>query len=365
MMGVKILYCGGYQLPDKNAAAQRVIGIAKGFRELGDDVVFLNSLKGSTKSGEEEKDYFGFRCIEYRRESDFDYLISAQTTLRMIKRVGPDVVIAYNYPAVALNRIRKYCKAKRIRCCADVTEWYDAAGDTAIARCIKGIDTAFRMKVVHKKMDGIIAISRYLFEYYKDSVKTVLIPPTVDISDEKWCGSEQRDMCSTSFVYAGSPSASKERLDKIIGALELVEKYEKTKLQIVGITEEQFRRMYSWNGNIPASACFWGRVEHIKALQIVKQSDWAVILRDRNRVVEAGFPTKLVESISCGTPVIANRFSNIFDYLTEKNSICVEDMDNIADYMIQACEKKRAVDRTLFDYHNYLKNMKELLRDSV
>lgn len=36
-----IIYVGGFELPDKNAAAQRVLSIAKILRELGYDVIFL------------------------------------------------------------------------------------------------------------------------------------------------------------------------------------------------------------------------------------------------------------------------------------------------------------------------------------
>ena len=40
-----ILYIGGFVLPDKNAAAQRVIANAKAMRALGYDVQFLSALK--------------------------------------------------------------------------------------------------------------------------------------------------------------------------------------------------------------------------------------------------------------------------------------------------------------------------------
>lgn len=356
-----ILYFGGFQLPDRNAAAQRVVGIAKGFRELGYEVVFLNSLKGYQEPGVTERVYFGFKCLEYGREQESDYLFTAKTTLTMIESVRPSAVIAYNYPAIALDRIRKYCLKKGIQCYADATEWYDASGSNLVARAIKVLDTSYRMKYVQKRLDGVIAISRFLYDYYKDSVKTVLIPPTVDLEDKKWNVPVEQNSNCVSFVYAGVPSATKERLDTIIGAIEAVEKVKKVRLDIVGITEEQFKNLYSWEKAIPESVVFWGRVEHQKALKIVKQADWAIILRENNRVVKAGFPTKLVESISCGTPVLANRFSNVFDYLTEENCIAVEEMDKIEKYLIQACETKCSVDNTLFDYHSFLPELKELL----
>lgn len=356
------LYIGGFQLPDKNAAAQRVLGIAKGLRKLSHNVVFLNSLKEYDKLGVTETEYLGFRCLEYKRESDHDYLVSAKTTLTMMKQVQPDVVIAYNYPAIALSRILTYCNKNRIKCFADVTEWYDTSGVNIVTRIIKGFDTSYRMKHVQKRLDGAITISKFLYDYYNKSVKTVLIPPTVDLEESKWNICVKEDDGIVSFVYAGVPSVRKERLNLIVSAVGTIENVKNVRLDIVGITREQFIQMYSWHDAIPKSVVFWGVVDHQKVLRIVGQSDWAIILRENNRTVKAGFPTKLVESISCGTPVIANRFSNVFDYLTEKNSICVENMDEITSYILQACEQKCAIDRNVFDYHNFLQELEELLR---
>ena len=358
-----ILYMGGFQLPDKNAAAQRVIGIAKGLRYIGYNVVFLNSLKNYDSIETNEKEYYGFKCFEYKREKNIDYMISAKTSISMIKKIKPYAVIAYNYPAVALYSIVRYCRENEIKCFADATEWYDSSGGNIIYKFVKWLDTCLRMRYVHKSMDGVIAISRFLYDYYKDSVKTVLIPPTVDIRDSKWNVPTALDDKLVSFVYAGVPSVTKERLDRIVSAVGVVEQEHKIRLDIVGITKEQFTNLYTWKESIPESVVFWGRVEHKETLNFVKKANWSIILRPNNRITLAGFPTKLVESISCGTPVLSNQFSNVFDYLTKDNSICVKDINNIADYMIMACDKVCTIDRTIFDYHNYLSELEYLLHN--
>ena len=43
MRNATIIYIGGFILPDKNAAAQRVMGIAKGYKDLGYNVVFIDT----------------------------------------------------------------------------------------------------------------------------------------------------------------------------------------------------------------------------------------------------------------------------------------------------------------------------------
>lgn len=352
-----ILYIGGYELPDKNAAAQRVIGIAKGLRELGYDVIFLNSLKNAENADEDVKTYFGFKCYEYGRESDRDYLFSAQTALDHIKKIRPDYIIAYNYPGFALEKIRRYCQKNDIKCIADATEWYKAASGNIIYRLIKTIDTSYRMQVVQKKLDGVIAISRFLYEYYKPSVKTVKIPPTVDIADCKWNTEVKKYEDTLAFFYAGSPSAQKERLDLVVDAIEKLSSEKTIRFDIVGITKEQFIRIYGWNKAISERIVFRGRVEHSEAIELTKMSDWTIILRDNNWVVNAGFPTKLVESITCGIPVLINDFSNIDEYVNESNGIVIGSIEKIDSGLQLALTATMSVTHEQFDYHNFLSDL--------
>lgn len=356
-----VLYIGGFQLPDKNAAAQRVVGIAKGLRLLGYNVVFLNSLTKCDNRNIKCKDYFGFTCYEFQREMKWDYLISGKTTLSLIKSIKPATIIAYNYPALSLNRIRVFCRKNNIKLYADCTEWYLAEGRGVVYRLIKNVDTFYRMRVVHKKLDGIIAISKYLYNYYCNCVNTVLIPPTIDIDDSKWAVDVQKEADISSFIYAGSPSLLKEDLDYIVKTIDHVSIDYNVELNVVGITDKQFIKMYNWKEQIPTSVRFIGRVNHIDVVKMVSNSDWSIILRGNNRVVNAGFPTKVVEAISCGTPVIVNDFSNIKDYLDNSNSIVIKDYSELENAIITAINRKMNVNKGLFDYRNYLMELNHLL----
>ncbi len=65
-----ILYIGGFELPDKNAAAQRCVSNAKIFRDLGYEVVMLGVDKASSQPLC-ESEYFGFTCwsIPYPKDT--------------------------------------------------------------------------------------------------------------------------------------------------------------------------------------------------------------------------------------------------------------------------------------------------------
>ena len=352
-----ILYIGGFVLPDRNAAAQRVLAIAKGFRALGHRVVFLNysdQVKDSHWTA-----YSEFDCYNMPKRGMYQHLTSIEDAVSIIEEKQITAVVAYNYPAVAMRKLISWCRKHEVKCYADATEWYVAQGNL-IFRVIKTLDTEWRMRILHKKMDGVIAISDYLYQYYKDCVNTVKIPPTVDTEDEKWQIQPIRHRDDTTvFVYAGSPTAQKERLDLILEAAETLREKYSFVVRVIGITEEQYEAMYGKKA--PAQcAHFLGRIPHQEVIREVTSADWSIIIRDTNKVVQAGFPTKVVESISCGTPVIANRFSNIADYLDESNSILC-DQDSIAEAMEKACNcMSLSVPNGSFDYREYISALKQL-----
>ena len=69
-----------------------------------------------------------------------------------------------------------------------------------------------------------------------------------------------------------------------------------------------------------------GRVSRDDVLKQLQITDFTVLLRSTVlRYAKAGFPTKVVESLSTSTPVICNITSDLGDYLiNEQNSLIVE-----------------------------------------
>lgn len=373
----RILYLGGFNLPDKNAAAQRVVANAKILRTLDFEVILVGL--SPTIIEKESFVFQGFECVNLPYPKSLVEWVKMLTSIKQyVPYITKDTfaVIAYNHPAIALKKLLMYNKRIGIKTIADCTEWYEPQGNV-IFKWIKGWDVKQRMEFVNCKLDGIITISKYLDDYYKDkNVKTVLLPPLVDKKDAKWAATINGKSDCISLLYAGSPGGTKDRLDFVIDALNRVylQGYS-FKLDIVGITEVTYRDVYLKGENklIPSFVHFWGRIPHQEVINKLRESDFQIFLREDHLANKAGFPTKFAETISAGTIVLTNASSNLRDYMVEgKNSfeINIGDDDYLYNSLLKPLsltkerikEIKGNIDTGLFDYRHYINKMSDFLK---
>lgn len=369
-----ILYIGGFELPDKNAAAHRVLSNAKLFRQLGYNTVFVGTDKSGRKNNsilDSKKLIEGFDsyCIEYPKSvwQWLGYIFQIDKYLEVAADIpNLEAIVCYNFPAIALVRIRTFCRKRGIKCIADVTEWYTGSGRSLPVKIVKNTDTFLRMRIIQKDMDGLIVISRYLQEYYRGCSNVVYIPPLTDLSDPKWENKPRNETNTLYLAYAGSPG-TKDRIDLLIAALKSVKR--KYHLDIVGIEKDVYLSMYRDDSVFlkeNKDIVFHGRLPHKDALEIIKRANYSCFFRVPDRLTMAGFPTKFSEAVSCGTPVITNRSSNIADYLLGENGYLVDALTNeaISD-LIDEVAPYVITDTKLFDYRRYEAEMKRFLDNAL
>lgn len=368
----RVLYIGGFELPDKNAAAHRVLSNAKLLQSLGWDTVFVGISKSLPR---EEADVLrtgstveGFAAYAVPYPASLRQWVRHVTEIRPYLRVleqmgGADIVLCYNLPAIALGRMRRYCRAHGMQCIADVTEWYAANGKNPVMYIAKGLDTFWRMRVTQKRMDGMITISRYLYEYYRSCPRVCCLPPLEDTAAAKWNGSYPKDREVLRLVYAGDPG-KKDRVDLLIEALKDVTR--DYRLDVIGIEEQAYLRRQPQHEAFLRQQdriVFHGRLPHTETLEYIKKANYSCFFRYPDRVTTAGFPTKFVEAITCGTPVMTNRSSNVEDYIAPgKNGVLIEPLDAraIAE-AIEHADGELPVDRQLFDYRHFTDEMQKTI----
>lgn len=332
-MNKNVLYVGGFNLPDKNAAAQRVMANGLLFMKSGYNVYYID-----IKTDEVISDHF----LENEFE-DFKYFVKSQpypknkkewfsyiTDISFVKKsiefdlnFKPDIIVVYNYPAISLLRLISYCKNKKIKLIADVTEWYLPQGNL-LFKIVKGFDSYLRMRFLHKRLNGIIVISKFLENYYKDC-NIVCLPPLINKKSKKWKKSEVIDAEKLNLIYVGDVShGNKDKLDIIINSLNRIKNHvQDFKFTIVGASKSQYVEVFgdeSLSSITDDYLVFLERQPHEKVIEKIKNADYTIFLRNNNLSNRAGFPTKLVESLACGTPVITNESSNILDFLVESET---------------------------------------------
>lgn len=392
MNGKIIIYVGGFILPDGNAAAQRVLSNAKAFRLLGYQVVFIGTDKNIKKNRRIFDTYFKtdfFDCYKVpypiTKYQWLLYISSIKSIIQVIKKYGKKniyAIIAYNYPSIALYKLRKYSNNSNIKLIADCTEWYSSSKIIFPLNIIKWMDTAYRMKYCHKKIGNVICISNYLEKYYNNiGCNTVNIPPLIDKNESKWnIGSKYCPNIKRTFVYAGSPGikAQKDRIDLIIDAFyELKMSKYSYKLYIIGINKEIFlKQLTEYNEKlkiIDKSVIFLGEIPHKDVIHIIRKADFTIFIRNDNRLTRAGFPTKLVESLTCGSPPITNSTSNIGQFINDGingflvENISLEALKNVLKRVINIDNRqlkkihKECRKNNQFDYKLYLEKINSFL----
>ena len=114
------------------------------------------------------------------------------------------------------------------------------------------------------------------------------------------------------IIYAGSPG-KKDALGIILQGLSMTPENVKNNIEmkIIGISREQYQKINK-NNFIPSNVSFMGSIPREQVIEELQRADFSTFIRDNNlRFVKAGFPSKLVESMSLGIPVITNLTSDL------------------------------------------------------
>lgn len=349
MLKDTIVYVGGFKLPDKNAAAQRVINNSKIFRSLGYKVVLIG-VDDDLKNVEEPRfeNHEGFDTLSFAyplgTKKWINYTLGNQKMLDYVDSIGGSLhsVVCYNYPAYASKKLFAIAAKHGAATVSDLTEWYDT--DMSNPRgIIKTIDTYARMKVVGPGSDAIITTSPHLERFYEARRKPQVNLPTLYDSEKiADLGFSYKGASSLrTFVYAGSPGStngknsgfSKDRLDLVVEALSKVSQTNNAfVLKVYGLDENNYRKSMPSHHSIldllGDSIEFLGRRPHSEILQAFTEADYTTFLRTEDRLTLAGFPSKFAESITCGTPVVCSAVANLDMYMTEgKNSFELDPLD--------------------------------------
>lgn len=335
-----ILYVGGFELPDLNAAAQRVLANALILRDLGYRVglVGITRRQGAPAIGRVPGfDVPGIEGWEVPYPAGHTGWLRRTVGIGEVRAVvaAMDVaedlraIIAYNHPAVAQWRLLRYARSLGGRGIADVTEWYGDVRNDNISGVVKNLDGRLRMGWVNPRMDGLITTSSFITDHYASTGLPMVELPTLMDHPPGPAMAATPDGRPKRLFFAGSGldpavlartrDGLKDRVDLVVERLAgVARRGVDFRLDAFGLTEADYRALRPDHAGlldeVGERVRFHGRRPRDEVRQMLRDADFSIFLRDPFRANLAGFPTKYGESIAFGTPVLTNPMPNILRY---------------------------------------------------
>lgn len=382
-----IVYLGPFRFPDGDAAAARVLNNARCLRSLGHKVEFLsfggNGIAGNKPMGE----YDGF---SYRITNDIDrskdsilkrvlnFLVQGNHAYALLRSLNPDVVVAYNPALVLTLRLMRLSKKKNFRFIADLTEYYQPSEFPGGRWLPFSWMNEWNMRVVMRRVRHKLVISSFLNRMYPAS-QNLLLPPLVDLQEAKWQAEtiELPPFDGITCIYAGTPTR-KDKVLFLLDALRLATSFtDRVRLLFIGEELEEVQQKM----NEPAMAVcrdrilFSGRVAQQEVPACYRAADFSLLFREDSRKNKAGFPTKFVESMASGVPVLCNLTTDLGNFLINgKNGFVLSDpnpqelaglfakLSQVTPAELDAMKQAAtATARGQFDYRVYQPDLQEFL----
>lgn len=370
---MNILYIGSFRLPNHDAAASRVLNVAKALREAGHTVCFI-SWGGQYRDSD--------LCPDGKYYVDgFEYVVTHELDARgnAIKKAmakfcrgnktkqilrqntkAYDAIITYNG---SLTRwLLWFTKKHDIKLINDITEWYAYSE----LKCTDRLSYAFNMFFTQQRVKNKIVISSYLDGFYHQT-HNIVVPATCDASENKWQTVSDTAITKVghfdgiTLIYAGNP-ARKDAVHYAINAVQrLIEEGANIRFLIVGAERERYLKNYAdllSNKELSDRIQFLGRVPQDEVPSYYALADFMVLLREPTRKSNAGFPTKFTESFISGTPVIANLTSDLAMYLRDG------EMGFIVPEPTEEAIYQTLRNKVLPLDHSQLNEMKRIVRES-
>jgi glycosyltransferase involved in cell wall biosynthesis len=334
----KIIYITPVLVPGSSAASKRILANAKLIQLLNYEVEIYSGLNISEKrnvdgvtvipSGVDIEKSNGLNKLLAYRKSVL-YFIETITIQDLTKLKG---IILYSGYSFYLSPLLRWCKKNSIPIIFDAVEWYTPAKFYHWLFKPYFWNTEVAMRYFIPKTKNVIAISTFLDKYYSEKkCTTVVIPP---LYYTKTNASIEKEKSYVQLSYTGSPGR-KDNLNEILTAILEINKVQlakEIKLEIAGICEEQLLLypvfVEKAITELPKNIKAHGYISMDLAQEITSNADFSILFRKNDKTNTAGFPTKVVESLSLGTPLFLNYSSDLHLYLHDNiNAVVIDDFE--------------------------------------
>jgi Glycosyltransferase len=314
------------------------------FKKLNYDVVYFCENWDTQRHYNSDKDFKYFytkKYLKFWKFSSLEWILEKLTGIKIfnllksqVKIKKPDIVVLYGIEGE--EKIINFCKKENIPVILERCDWFEKEDRaTFLEKNFVHNKTEYAMRVLDMQADGIIAISKYLYNYYKKNNKhVVFIPPMFKVEQNNKIDRFYKDE-KIHLAYAGSLGGNKDQILPVMNVLKEINKKEiKIYLDIVGVTMEDIEKETQCNNWNKYGVYAYGRLSNEKTKEIVKKADFSLLLRQNKRYAKAGFSTKFTESMCLGVPVICTKVGGADSIISDmKDGVHLK--DNSYDTLLQ------------------------------
>lgn len=325
-----VAYVTPVAIPEGGAAAARILGNARALAAAGFEVTIVSGRYSPDAAAYLEISP-SIRCVRLNARPSEDEPpavrrlsfanVGARTAAWLSQQpILPKAVIVYSGYASYILNLLPWAARQDVPLIFDAVEWYTPRSSWQYLVSPFYWNIELSMRVLIPRLDGVIAISGALSNYYQScGLPVEKIPPLIDLAELKPFDEHHSTDQKIHLAYAGSPGR-KDLLRNVIDAVDLVNADKANfVLNVAGVHEREMAAFIprKMRGVFPSFLRCFGKVNRLQAQAMVGKSDFSIFVRDINRVSTFGFPSKFVESLALGTPVITNLSSDLSHHLRD------------------------------------------------
>jgi glycosyltransferase involved in cell wall biosynthesis len=335
---INIAIVGSFHFPFGDAAGARYRLLALALKKLGVKVHIISQLPYIPR----QEDFCVNGCYQYKGIPYYSALVettfqksylksslniikgsvnSAKLLSTIIKREEIDIIFFDGNFNIHLLPILKIARQKGIPIVNDVMEWFSNFVFFGGIFHPLAWDHEICMRITNKQLNGLVVISTYLLEYYKNRSKIdpILIPAIGEFSNgpPSW---PQNDIFR--IGYFGRPT-EKDGIYDLIRAIEILAHKKKDFEFFLAGDDGRAGNLLKIKKQVSSDPClkkrirFLGQIKQNMIPSVFAQCNTLVLSRPLERFSLAGFPQKLPEYMALGRPVIVTDVGDIPLYVRD------------------------------------------------
>ena len=334
-----VIIAGRFCFPEGDPASARVLGMAHALRLAGYEPLIGSGASHAREADRQSDGSYRYQGIQYSALDDAGahsvFLVGKLRKYWDLGRRTADWVRSQDLSGCSAFvstggythlhlRLFPHLRRLGIPYVVDCGDWFGIRHTPGLGRFLQGPNTELANRVLNVQAGHIIAISKFFEDYYaKRGCQVVRVPPVVDLCDTKWSlRARLRSPCPTlRLVYAGTPGRKDQLTPVVVGLGLACQRGVDARLDLVGLSRAELAahlgRESPWLDALGPRINFHSRVAADAVPKHLMQADFSVLVRPVALYSMAGFPTKVVESLAAGVPVICNRTSNIDEYVRD------------------------------------------------